>query len=166
MLWIINFKISVLCWKRLVVAHERFDFHFSFNSYTFELTQQNTYSIWCFMRFNLIVNYCKKPPVVPPIVIILHMVWLLRYLMGCCCPMQRSSHTVLSKSCDYDSVLVVVFPIRYINIPCLFCFFGAFCLTYLSFFRVIALSIWCVVYLHNALDIHFSVITFCLLRNL
>ncbi|XP_077993111.1 transient receptor potential cation channel subfamily M member-like 2 [Glandiceps talaboti] len=55
-------------------------------SYTFEAVQENTDIFWKFQRYGLIVEYMRRPPLVPPLIVISH-IWIAfrAILRNCCC---------------------------------------------------------------------------------
>lgn len=72
-------------------------------SYTFEITQMDTDSIWKFMRFNTIREYCDRTPLPAPFCLISHFYLLLQQCSSKCCKQRSNQINSLSKS--YNKVL-------------------------------------------------------------
>ncbi|XP_033724836.1 transient receptor potential cation channel subfamily M member-like 2 isoform X2 [Pecten maximus] len=59
-------------------------------SYTFELTQLETDSIWKSLRFQTISEYCERPSLPAPLILISHLFLLLKFCcLRCCRPQDR-----------------------------------------------------------------------------
>lgn len=67
-------------------------------SYTFEITQMDTDSIWKFMRFNTIREYCDRTPLPAPFCLISHFYLLLQQCSSKCCKQRSNQINSLSKS--------------------------------------------------------------------
>ncbi|XP_062614395.1 transient receptor potential cation channel subfamily M member-like 2 isoform X2 [Saccostrea cucullata] len=59
-------------------------------SYTFEITQKDTDSIWKFMRFNTIREYCDRTPLPAPFCLISHIYLLLQLFCRKCCKRRKN----------------------------------------------------------------------------
>ena len=55
-----------------------------FHSNTFAKVQANSNEIWKFQRYHLILEYARRPPLVPPFVIINHIISIVRHLYEKC----------------------------------------------------------------------------------
>ena len=66
-------------------------------SYTFEITQMDTDSIWKFMRFNTIREYCDRTPLPAPFCLISHLYLLLQQFSRKCCKQRGNKINSLSK---------------------------------------------------------------------
>ena len=120
-----NISITLASFPRLICIIPSFIFIFS---YTFELTQQNTDSIWRFMRCNFIIEYCKRPPVAAPFICFFHLYLFLRYsLCQKCCRLQPKRLQTIRKSRCCIVKIVVLFIITLIwqlSRTLLFCIFS------------------------------------------
>nr|XP_039250494.1 transient receptor potential cation channel subfamily M member-like 2 isoform X2 [Styela clava] len=60
-------------------------------SYTFDKVQSQGKEVWMFQRYSLIVDYCNRPPLPPPLVIFCHIYYAYQYLKCYCKKQEREN---------------------------------------------------------------------------
>ncbi|KAI0225351.1 Transient receptor potential cation channel subfamily M member 2, partial [Lamellibrachia satsuma] len=60
-------------------------------SYTFQKIQDNSHQVWCSQRYSAIKEYHDRPPVVPPLNILYHIIQGIRYVIRRC--MNKTNNT-------------------------------------------------------------------------